>query len=360
MIVLGEGVRLAYGNAAWYALANAAGGAARNAATLLPAGVMESMAELLESGGTRDVESVEIAGRTYTLLARTTGRPRQVFVFFRETSEARLLRECLLQSDRLSQLGQIVSGVGHEINNPAAFIHANVSALGRYVRTLASYLVDLEGLAEDLAPADPDRAAGLRAARARLKIGDILDDAPPLLADCLHGIERIRRVIADLRSFARPCADLEERVDLHELLDAAIALAPHDFGQRIRIQRSYGGRAVLVGVAKRLTQVFVNLLSNAAQAIAERGTIRLRTTMSGDEVEVAITDDGSGIPASVEAHLFEPFVTTKGPTATAGLGLYVCHNVVRQHGGEIQIESEVGRGTTVRVRLPIPNAGDES
>jgi signal transduction histidine kinase len=156
----------------------------------------------------------------------------------------------------------------------------------------------------------------------------------------------------DLRSFAQPGVDVEEVIDLHEMLDTAVTLSMPQLGARIQIQRSYGGQVVLAGISRRLTQVFVNLIGNAAQAIADRGTIRLRTAASAHGVEVTIVDDGCGIPEFVQARLFEPFVTTKGPSSGAGLGLFVCRNVVRQHGGEIEIESEPGRGTTVRVRLP--------
>jgi hypothetical protein len=192
VIVLESG-RFAWGNGAWYALANASGGAARNPATVLPPGAWEAFADPASSA--HDVPNVEVAGRTYTLCARCGASGGPLFVFFRETTQARLLRECFLQPDRYSELGRIVSGVGHEINNPAAFIHANVQALSRYLRSLSGYLTDVEDLLDDLSPADPDRAAELRAARSRLKIGEILEDAPPLLADCLQGIERIRRVI---------------------------------------------------------------------------------------------------------------------------------------------------------------------
>jgi two-component system, NtrC family, sensor kinase len=333
-----------YANPAWCALAAAAGKKPHEAGRVLPRGVVEDLTALAAAGGARDLHDVSVAARSFTLRARAAAShaaSSSVLVFFRETTEARRMRECLLQADRLSLIGHMAAGVGHEINNPAAFVQANLVELDRYVRTLGAR-IEAGGVGGDPA------------------VEEALREIPSLLSESRAGIERIRRIVADLRSFARPDGDQEDRVDLHEVLDCAVALATASLGEHVRVERRYAPAAAVLGIARRLTQLFCNLLTNAVEAVAGRGTIRVSTSLRDGEVRVAIADDGCGIPEAVRARLFEPFVTTRSPSLGTGLGLYVCHNVVRQHGGEIEIKSAVGQGTTVQVRLPRHTIGGPS
>jgi len=345
-----------YGNPAWCALASAVGVNPQAVADALPKGVIDHLLAQVAPTGECDLHDVEVAGRNFTLRARGVGARSDVFVFFRETTEARRLRDCLMQADRLAQIGQLAAGVGHEINNPAAFIRANLGALDRYMRALMVYVANLEArLAE--ASIEPVESAALEAERRKLGIQGILEDVTSLISDSLGGIERIRTTVADLRSFVRPDGDPEDCLDVHEAIDAAIGLARHEIRGRVQIERHYGGHALVHGVARRLSQVFLNLLTNAAQAMEQPGTIRIRTRIDGDMVDVAISDEGRGICPMVQARLFEPFVTTQPPGLGTGLGLFVCHNIVRQHGGEIDLVAGAERGTTARVRLPLQTKG---
>ncbi len=238
------------------------------------------------------------------------------------------LQSRAMQVDRMIAIGTLAAGVGHEINNPLAYVHANVAFAIEELAALA---------AEVPSPRLREVLAALEEARL--------------------GTTRIRDIASDLALFSRaePTAE-PEPVDLHAVIDSAIAMARNEIRHRARLVRAFGPAPTVLGVASRLGQVFLNLLVNAAHAIepgqAARNAVRVETRLDGDAVEVAISDTGSGIEPAVLDRIFEPFFTTKPPGRGTGLGLPICRRIVEEHGGAITVESEPGRGTTFRVRLP--------
>jgi two-component system cell cycle sensor histidine kinase/response regulator CckA len=255
---------------------------------------------------------VEIAGQP-TLVA--SGR---------DVTERRRLRSQLLLSDRMASLGTLAAGIAHEINNPLSYVAGN-----------------LEVAAEVLA----DPASAPR------------DELVAVISDARDGAERVRKIVHGLRAFSR--AEDEKRVSLAlpDVLEAAVRMTANELRHRAQLVRELGPTPRVIADDSRLTQVFINLLVNAAHAIPEghtdgnRITVRTRSDEQGRAV-AEIEDTGHGMPAEVQARVFDPFFTTKEVGEGTGLGLSICHGIVTGLGGQISVESTVGKGTIMRVVLP--------
>jgi PAS domain S-box-containing protein len=257
----------------------------------------------------------------------------------RDMTERRALQAKLLEADRLSTFGMMAAGLAHEINNPLAYVLANHEVLARELPRLsadAHAAASGQGRAEDV-------AEGLAQCTAMLSVA-------------MEGLERVRSIVRDLRTFSRIDPEEGGLVDLHGVIDAALNIAQSELRHRARLERHYGELAPVRGSTSRLGQVFLNLVVNGAQAIPlDRrggGLVRVTTTSASDGWAcIEISDDGVGMSPEVMSRLFEPFHTTKHGEGT-GLGLYITRTIVESHGGTIEVESTEGVGTTMRVKLP--------
>lgn len=244
----------------------------------------------------------------------------------RDISERKRLEGRLFLADRMASLGTMAAGVAHEINNPLSYVIANVGHV----------------MSEISPRAEEGDAASLEMQRA-------LDEA-------LGGLDRIRRIVADLKTFSRSDDEKAMTSDIRRVLDSCANIAASEIRHRAKLVRDYAPLPPVRGSDARLGQVFLNLLVNAAQALpigqAHEHEIRLRTSLSSDgRVMVEVTDTGSGIPSDVLPKIFDPFFTTKPVGEGTGLGLSICHAIIKAIGGEISVQSTVGRGTTMRVLL---------
>lgn len=242
----------------------------------------------------------------------------------RSLAELRNAHERLALADRLASVGRLSAGIAHEINNPLSYVMSNLSFIERQ---LASQRTDAQG------------------------------EMRESISEALHGADRVRRIIADLKMFARAGEERVEAVSLDEVLASSIKMAANEIRYRGRLTEDYGPVGPVRGDAGRLGQVFLNLIINAAQSLTKSRPdgnyihVRTRSDQMGRAI-VEITDTGEGIPAEIKNRLFDPFFTTKPIGVGTGLGLSICHGIVAAHGGEIEVESEVGVGSTFRVTLP--------
>jgi signal transduction histidine kinase len=234
--------------------------------------------------------------------------------------------------DRMASLGRVAAGVGHEINNPLAFVLMNVTLVSEHVARMAS------------------------AGHPEMK------ELVEMLNDSLMGLDRIRSVVRNLQRLSHAGNDKREAVNLEKILDESIVVTANNIQHRAHLSKTYAGVPMVLGNADALGQVFLNLLVNAAQAIPEGNAfgnvITVGTGFDGAHVVVEIADSGNGIPPDVLPHVFDPFFTTKPADEGTGLGLAICQRIVTDHGGRLTIESEVGRGTLCRLLLP-PAPGDQ-
>ena len=255
-------------------------------------------------------------------------------MIFRDVTDQKKVQRQLELNDRLASLGTMAAGVAHEINNPLAVVMANAAFL-------AEELNELQAPGGALPPAAARKLAG----------------AAEALRDLESAGTRIGRIVADLRAFSRPPQTVADDVEVERCVEWALRTTAHEFRHRARVVVQVQAVPRVKADELRLGQVLINLLVNAAHAIApgqaERNEVRVTTSRLDDgRILIEVQDSGSGIPAAVLPHIFEPFYTTKAVGTGTGLGLSICHGIVVSLGGAIQVESEEGKGTTVRVTLP--------
>jgi two-component system NtrC family sensor kinase len=264
----------------------------------------------------------------------------------------------LLQQDKMASIGQLAAGVAHEINNPMGFIISNLGSLGRYVEKLSAYLESNEKL---FAGSDTAMLELLVEERKKYKIDRIRLDLPELIAESLEGAERVRKIVQDLKSFSRVDSSAGEFNDINEGLESTISIAWNELKYKATVTRDYGQLPKVWCNMGQLNQVFLNLLVNAAHAIEGQGEIRITTSVLGESVRIAISDSGGGIPPENIKRIFDPFFTTKEVGKGTGLGLAIAYDiVVNKHDGQIKVESEIGKGSTFTITLPMKNLAEES
>ncbi|MEW6489455.1 MAG: ATP-binding protein [Thermodesulfobacteriota bacterium] len=284
------------------------------------------------------------------------GRVEAVVGRYRDVTAERELEHRLLQSEKMASIGQLAAGVAHEINNPVGFILSNLNRLAEHAGELAQCAGHIRGIGEDVRAGRQDPVAAWHAyweARDRFELDFLLEDTGDIVSECREGAERIRKIVADLKTFSHPDAKDWERADLNAGLESTLNIAWNELKYKCEVVRDYGEIPQVLCRPQQVNQVFMNLLVNAAHAIPEWGTVTLRTRADGDRVVVSIADTGTGVAPESLKRIFDPFFTTKPTGQGTGLGLHIATNIVRSHGGEIRVESQVGVGTTFRVALPV-------
>jgi two-component system, NtrC family, sensor kinase len=262
----------------------------------------------------------------------------------------------LYNSEKMASLGVISAGIAHEINNPMAFVLANVRQLNEASLTLTAAL----GALLSRIPDEQLEAAFSRISPNGICLKDVrmaLDDVPEILEETFDGIDRIRKIIADLKCFSHSNQEQHTDIDANRCVDISLNLARHETRNRVQIHRSHEGDApIIAGSESQLTQVFLNLIVNAAQAMKNGGDIRLDSRYDSSQYVILISDNGPGIPEDVVENIFEPFFTTKPSGEGTGLGLAISQDIIRRHGGSIGVTSRPGEGTTFTVTLPTRKA----
>ncbi len=234
----------------------------------------------------------------------------------------------LIQSEKMASLGQMVAGLAHEINTPLAYVRSNVETVRG----------SLGGLRR-VAGAHPDAE-------------ESFSESDSLLADADYGLGQIADLVMGLKNFARVDRSQSELFDVNEGLDTAIKICGNQLKNRIQVEREYADLPRIHGAPSQINQVFLNILTNSAQAIEGEGQIQVRTRDAGAHVEISIRDSGCGMDAQTRTHIFEPFFTTKDVGQGTGLGLAIVFRIVEDHRGSIRVESAPGEGTEFIICLP--------
>lgn len=272
----------------------------------------------------------------------------------RETNE-RLEREVtertrnLLQSEKMAAIGQLAAGVAHEINNPIGFVKSNIGSLGAYT----GQLLRIVGGCEELLKAPPEKARQFQALAEAEDLAYIREDLANLLDESREGLVRVSNIVQALKDFAH--ADSAEMVDADLLkgLESTLKVAANEIKYKADLVRELNPLPLVRCIPGQVNQVFMNLLVNAAQAIAEHGTITLRSGFDEAGVWVEIADSGCGIAPENLDRMFEPFFTTKAVGKGTGLGLSISWDIIhKKHGGHLEVRSVLGQGTCFRVWLP--------
>ncbi|KAB2903082.1 MAG: response regulator [Burkholderiaceae bacterium] len=270
-----------------------------------------------------------------------------------EIRERKQLEAQLVQTEKMSALGQLVAGIAHEINNPVGFVMSNLGTLQRYSESLFR-LIDAYKAAEP-GIASPTVSADLAAQRKAVDLDYLAEDIPVLLRESLDGTVRIRQIVQDLKDFSRAESTQDWiDADLHQGIDSTINIAAAEIKYTADVVKDYGPLPLVQCLPAQINQVVMNLVVNAAHAMGpERGTLTIRTGMGDAEAWFEVADTGKGIPSHMLHRIFDPFFTTKPVGQGTGLGLSISYGIIKRHHGRIDVRSEIDQGTTFRVTLPI-------
>jgi len=264
----------------------------------------------------------------------------------------------LAQSEKMASLGQMVAGVAHQLNTPIAFSHNNVSMALDAVKNLELPLKVARLFSRMVKSAEGDRIT-LDVSHARQQVAAIGEDEgdvvmlTEMLGDTLNGIEQMRELVENLRDFTRLDRAKITAFDLNQGLRNVTYIAKSVIPTRVQVVENYSPLPAIECNPSQLNQVFLNLITNAAQAIPDEGTITISSTVDKKRIRVDVADTGGGIPEDVLPHIFDNFYTTKPAGEGTGLGLPIARTIVTEHGGEIKVASGTGKGTTFSVFLPL-------
>jgi PAS domain S-box-containing protein len=255
----------------------------------------------------------------------------------------------LLQSEKMASIGVLAAGVAHEINNPISFVNSNMGTLKEYAQDVLRLLARYEAVETQL----PDDAyRDIQRFKEEIDAAYIREDLDVLIAESLDGLERVRRIVQDMRNFAHVDKGERQLADLEGGLDSTLNVVWNELKYKAEVIKEYGRIPHVECVQSQLNQVFMNLLINAAHAIEDHGRITVRTGHDNEYVWVEIEDTGGGIQPEHLGRIFEPFFTTKSIGKGTGLGLSLSYGIVQKHGGRIDVKSQEGRGSIFKVILP--------
>jgi len=276
----------------------------------------------------------------------------------------------VIHTTKLASLGQMVAGLAHEVNTPLGFVKSNVEVVNEllddYLKLVKAYdeaVKEFQQPVELTLNSNPtgfvnfakmlDARRKLSNAREALEKTTLVADAKDLMTDANEGIKQLSSLVQNLKGFARVDRDGLDNVDLNEGVESSLMMASHQLKGHASVIKNLNPLPKVRCMPSQINQVFLNLITNAAQAMEKGGTLTIQTRALKTAVEVEFADTGSGIAPDVLPKIFDPFFTTKPVGDGTGLGLSIVHKIVQSHGGEIKVQSTLGKGTVFTVRIPI-------
>jgi len=268
----------------------------------------------------------------------------------------------LLQSEKMASVGQLAAGVAHEVNNPVGFISSNLGTLRDYIEDVRQ-VIDAQRFSiktatecrdvEHYAAINAKAIVNLNALLKKIDLDFLMGDMNDLLDESIDGVNRIRKIVADLLDFSRSHSSDYKHADINALLEKTLSMAWNELKYKTEVNRDFGELPAVYCNDGKMAQVFLNLLLNASHAIEERGSITITTRHIGDDISIMIADSGVGIPKNIISNIFDPFFTTKNVSEGTGLGLHIVRSVIEAHQGTISVDSQVGQGASFIILLPV-------
>lgn len=255
----------------------------------------------------------------------------------------------LIHTSKMVSLGQLVAGIAHELNNPIGYTYSNISHLKKYMEKIHSMM---NGFSESAVKLPKREQKKIEQLKSELNVDEILKDIDSIIQSSLDGTQRTKEIVVGLRNFSRLDEAEIKEVDLHEGLENTLKLLTSELKNRITVYKEYGILPKVTCYPSQINQVFLNILTNAIQAIEGKGSIWITTKAIKDKISISIRDSGKGIPPEQIDRIFDPFFTTKKVGEGTGLGLSISYGIIKKHNGEIRAESKVGEGSTFIVLLP--------
>ena len=267
------------------------------------------------------------------------------------------LESMLVQSEKMASIGQLATGVAHEINNPVGYITSNLRTLRDYITIITSLIDEYEKMREEFISEDKEsgtaRAHRIDRIREEEDIMFILEDLEQVISESSEGAGKIAEIVRNLKSFARVNEKRLKEADINEGIEATLKVIWNELKYKCHVDKQLNPLPVIHCHPGELNQVFMNILVNAAQAIPEKGEISISTEAENGSILVRISDTGTGIPPEKLSRIFDPFYTTKERGVGTGLGLSISHGIIEKHKGTIDVRSEVGKGSIFTIKLPV-------
>ncbi len=267
--------------------------------------------------------------------------------------ELKAAQSQILQSEKMASIGQLAAGVAHEINNPMGFIMSNLGSLQRYVERLLEFIKVQSEAIKEFGVQSSELRDKIDESRKSLKIDYITEDINNLIKESLDGADRVKKIVQDLKSFSRVDEAEWKMADINAGIESTINIVWNELKYKAKVIKEYGDIPLTKCNPGQINQVFMNMLVNAAHAIEKQGEITVKTWHEDRNIFVSISDTGCGIPEDKISRIFEPFFTTKEVGKGTGLGLSIAYDIVKKHNGDITVESEIGKGTTFTVKIPV-------
>lgn len=256
----------------------------------------------------------------------------------------------LIQSEKMASLGQLVAGIAHEINNPVNFISAGVESLNTNIEEIVQVL----DIYHKITPLNVEtKLKEIEELKEKIEYKEAIKEIEKLISSIKNGTKRTTEIVKGLRTFSRLDEDTLKMANIHEGLDSTLVLLHNKYKNRIQIVKNYGDIPLIECYPGQLNQVFMNILSNAVDAIDDKGTITISTSITNELIQISIKDTGRGIPENLKEKIFEPFYTTKEVGMGTGLGLSISHGIIEKHLGSINFRSEVDKGSEFIISLPM-------
>ena len=269
-------------------------------------------------------------------------------------AELQSTQAMMVHSEKMKSLGELVAGIMHEINNPINFIYGNMTHLNNYSHDLINIIEEYTKYNESLKPEEQKEIAQLKDS---IDYEFLKTDLPDLIKSCKEGADRAKNIIQDLKSFSRMEEVAITDVDLSKEIDTVLNILHNKIKHKADVHKEYEPNAIpaVEAFGGQLNQVFMNILDNAAGAIPEHGDIwiRMRKDDIGKNVIVEIEDNGIGMDAETAEKVFNPFFTTKPVGQGTGLGMSITYKIIKNHQGDIRVESTKGVGSKFIITLPI-------
>ncbi len=318
----------------------------------------DQMAKVLEeTQQARDKYEQDLEELNKTLEQRVVRRTAKINAQFAELQATHQLladtQTKLLQSEKLASIGQLSAGIAHEINNPISFVLSNAKSLSEYI-TVYQKLIDMyrEALKAEATELDVNKLA-ISEYEADEDIEFVNEDIKTLIEDTVEGSVRVQEIVKGLRDFSHTNFDKKSACNLVECAESTLRIANAELKSRCTVHTELNPVPDVLGNRGELNQVIMNLLMNAGQAMDKHGEIVIKTSIENGVAELSISDSGTGIDDEHLSKLFDPFFTTKAVGEGTGLGLSISYGIVTDHGGTIVVDSEIGKGSTFRIQLPI-------
>ena len=256
----------------------------------------------------------------------------------------------LLQAEKMASLGQLAAGIAHEVNNPIAFINSNLNSFQKYAAKIEGFLNALNSLFKNSGNELSQTFLNLKKEN---NIDFIINDMKSLLDESIEGTQRVKHIVQDLREFSHIDTKKLTYYNINDGVNSTLNIIRNELINSIEIRKNLGDIPQMLCYPQQINQAILNLLMNSIEAIESAGTIKIDTLTEDRGICLKISDNGAGIPKAIIDKIFDPFFTTKEVGRGTGLGLHIVYSIVKTHGGEINVVSHVGKGTTFNIHLPL-------